>query len=114
MLDTHTVWNRLAGTIEFNSSRMPFGIGFLNQTNKLKQETLYFYGNGCKGKSDKALQLELYKMHGANHEIKDSVNSTDEMKTCEELNGCGHIPLHERKQAPERASTLLERGNLGA
>jgi hypothetical protein len=108
MLGTHAIWNRLAGTIEFNSSRMPFGIGFLNQTNKLKQETLYFYVNGRKGKSDKALQLELYKMHGANNEIKDSVNLTDEMKTCEELDRCG------RKQAPERASTLLERGNLGA
>jgi hypothetical protein len=50
---------------------MPFGIGFLDQTNNINssRKPYTLTENGCKGKSDKALQLEMYKMHGANNDI---------------------------------------------
>jgi hypothetical protein len=60
-VDIHTVWNRIAGRIEFNSTNMPFGIGCVDQTNQLKQETLYYDGKWLGRESDKRLQLELYK-----------------------------------------------------
>jgi hypothetical protein len=36
-----------------------------------------------------------------------------EMLTCGDLDGCGHIRLHEHEEAPARASRLLESGNSG-
>jgi hypothetical protein len=37
----HTVWSRFDGAIEYNSRNMPVGVGFADQTNRLKQKNLY-------------------------------------------------------------------------
>jgi hypothetical protein len=69
--------------------------------------------NGCKGKSHKRLQLEIYKYAYMKYYIKDRMNTKDEMITCGDLDGCGHIRLHEHEKAPAKASRLLESGNSG-
>jgi hypothetical protein len=80
MMGIHTVWRRYDGAIEFNSRNMPAGVGFADQTNGLKQETLTLRENCWKGLRQKfagkgsnrsllereirsKLQLEVDKMH---------------------------------------------------